>query len=236
MLVDDEMIQLNNLTKMVKEAAKHIGINVTIQTYTSGESFLFDLEDHPEWELAFLDIEMKELSGMDVATFLYEKSAQIQVVFATGFAEYAIEGYRVNALDYLLKPITKDGIIRSLIKYLEQRPNEIKKLLIKDDKRQSISMSYDEIIYLEAYGKEIIIYSNNEAVKTRASLSYFENQLDDRFLSPHRSYLVNLNHIEVLAKEKLILSNGKEIPLSRRLAKKMQKAFIELHRGSAFYE
>ena len=123
-LVDDEQLQLDYMQKLVQQAAASLAIQIEVHQFLSGEAFLFALEDHPNWQLAFLDIEMAELNGMEVAHIVREKAPDLELVFATAFAEYAIEGYEVQALDYLLKTISLEKVTLVLTRFLEVQPTE----------------------------------------------------------------------------------------------------------------
>ena len=233
-LVDDEQLQLDYMQKVVMQAAESLDIEVDIHQYLSGESFLFALEDHPSWNLAFLDIEMAELNGMEVARIVREKAPQLELVFATAYAEYAIEGYEVQALDYLLKPINLEKISRVLTRYLEEQPEEPTYVIVDIDGLSS-RLNLDNIIYVEANTGEVIVVLKDQTLNIKMSLADFEKKLDDRFVSPHRSYLVNLQFISRLLKKDVALSNGDTIPLSRRRAKDVQSSFIAYYKGAVFY-
>lgn len=157
-LVDDEQLQLDYMKKLVKQAAKSLEIKVEISQYLTGASFLFALEDHPAWNLAFLDIEMEEINGMEVARIIRKKSPQLELVFATAYAEYAVEGYEVQALDYLLKPITLEKIKRVLTRYLEEQPED-NTYIIVDIEGEATRLNLKDIHSAEAsMGK--LLYSS----------------------------------------------------------------------------
>lgn len=234
-LVDDEQLQLDYMQKLIEQAAESLGIEISMHQYRSGEAFLFALADHPTWNLAFLDIEMAELNGMEVARIVREKELDLELVFATAYAEYAIEGYEVQALDYLLKPINIDKIKRVLKRYIEEQPEE-ESYIIVDFEGQPSRLNLDEIIYAEANAGEVIVILDNKSFNLKMSLTEIEKQLDDRFVAPHRSYLVNLQHVSRLLKKDVVLNNREMIPLSRRRAKDVQAAFINYYKGSVFYD
>lgn len=233
-LVDDEQLQLDYMEKLVKQAADELEIEVEIFQYLSGEAFLFAMEDHPTWELAFLDIEMERLNGMEVARRIREKTPQLELVFATAYAEYAIEGYEVQALDYLLKPINLEKVTRVLKRFLEEQPEEDAYTIVEIN-GEAMRLNLDDIIYIEANMGEVTVVLADKSLNLKMSLSEFEKQLDNRFVSPHRSYLVNLHFVSRLLKKDVQLSSGETIPLSRRRAKDVQKAFIDYYKGSVFY-
>lgn len=233
-LVDDEQLQLDYMQRLLEQAAESLGIEMDIQQYLSGEAFLFALEDHPTWNLAFLDIEMAEINGMEVARIVREKDLDLELVFATAYAEYAIEGYAVQALDYLLKPIGLDKIERVLSRYLEEQPEKASYVIVDIDGQPS-RLNLEDIIYAEANAGEVFVISEQKTLEIKMSLTDFEKLLDERFVAPHRSYLVNLQHVSRLLKKDVALNNGEKIPLSRRRAKDVQSAFIAYYKGSVFY-
>lgn len=233
-LVDDEQLQLDYMQKLIEQAAESLEIKIEISQYLSGEAFLFALEDHPTWNLAFLDIEMEELNGMQVARILREKSPQLELVFATAYAEYAIEGYEVQALDYLLKPINQQKITRVLKRYLEEQPEDTA-YLIAEVEGQTTRLNLEDILYVEANMGEVLVVLVDQKLPLKMTLLEFQDLLDERFVATHRSYLVNLQYISRLLKKDVALSNGEKIPLSRRRAKEVQSDFIDYYKGSVFY-
>lgn len=234
-LVDDEQIQLTYMTQLLTQASDHLGIKISVDTYLSGEAFLFALEDHLEWELAFLDVEMAELNGMAVAKKLREHVPQMSLVFATAYAEYAVEGYEVQALDYLLKPIKLEKIIKVLERFLAMRPEEVSYLILEVE-GEAVRFALNQIVFLEANKRDILIHTQEDSVTIRMSLAEVAELIDDRFVQTHRSYYVNLEFVTHLLKQEVQLSTGETIPLSRRQAKIMQAAFIEYYRKSVFYD
>lgn len=233
-LVDDEQLQLDYMQKLIEKVAESFDIEIDIHQYLSGEAFLFALEDHPTWNLAFLDIEMAEQNGMEVARILREKAPQMELVFATAYAEYAVEGYEVQALDYLLKPINLDKIKRVLTRYLEEQPEEAAYIIVDIDGQPS-RLNLDDVIYVEADGGEVRVVLEGSTLSLKMSLTELEKLLDERFVSTHRSYHVNLQHVSRLLKKDVALNNGEMIPLSRRRTKEVQAAFIAHYKGSVFY-
>lgn len=235
-LVDDEQIQLDFMYTLIKQMAEKQNTLVQIDQYKNGESFLFALDDHPNWDLAFLDIEMEELSGMDVAHVIRKKAPHMSVAFATAYAEYAVDGYKVQALDYLLKPIKEADIERVLNRYLNLKPQQEKVLILEtDNELQRISMN--DIIFIEARGREVMITLENDILKIKKSLIEMTGLLDEnQFIKTHRSYLVNLQHVTQLLKTDVELDNGELIPISRRLAKDVQTSFINFYKETVFYD
>lgn len=234
-LVDDEPIQLTHMIQLLNQAAEQLNLQIQVDTFLSGEAFLFALEDHLDWELAFLDIEMAEINGMSVAKKIREEAPEMAVVFATAYAEYAVEGYEVQALDYLLKPIKLDKIVKVFERFLAMRPEEVTYLILEVAGEQ-VRFSLNEIVFLEAKQRDILIHTKTDSFTSRRSLADVSKLIDERFVQTHRSYIVNLQFVTHLLKQEVQLSTGELLPLSRRQAKLMQSAFIEYYRKSVFYD
>lgn len=235
-LVDDEQIQLNHMRALVTEAAANLDLDISIAEFLSGEAFLFALEEHPTWDLAFLDIEMEKLNGMEVARIVREKAPAMSLVFATAYVEYALEGYEVQALDYLLKPIEVGKIQRVLERFLAYQPEEAE-YAIFDVAGVPMRINLDDLLYAEASQREVLLFRVDKAVlSVSITLKEFTELVDERFISPHRSYVVNLQHVGKLLKQDVELTTGTKIPLSRRRAKDVQKAFIDFYKGTVFYD
>nr|WP_247599303.1 LytTR family DNA-binding domain-containing protein [Facklamia miroungae] len=97
-------------------------------------------------------------------------------------------------------------------------------------------LELDDLILVEVNKRELRLVLADQDLLIPGTLARFKESLDQRFVAPHRSYLVNLNHVESMGKEEVILSSGVKVPLSRRSAKSIQKAFIDHYKGSAFYD
>lgn len=235
-IVDDEEIQLDTMKSLIAQASAELGLFVELSYFSSGEAFLFELEDHPGLDIVFLDIEMDRLTGLEVAQKIRETNQELTLIFATAFAEYAIEGYSVQALDYLLKPIEVEKVKRVFQKHLKRKPQLKHFVTIESTKGEIMKLFEDDILYIEVNRRECEIHLIEQVVFTRQTLKELSDKLSESFISTHRSYLVNLSHIERLLKTDVELTNGSVVPLSRRLAKDVQDRFVHHHKGSVFYE
>lgn len=240
-IVDDEKIQREHMTNLVNSACKELDIACEISTYASGEELLFELEDSMDWQIVFLDIEMKKKDGMKSAMKLRKTLPAVHIIFSTAYAEYAVDGYKVNALDYLLKPVKLEDVIKALRKYLAIKPQTEKYSVFSDADDNLILIRHKDIISLEVMNKKVrlVYYSENKEkeIILNSSLSKLETELNsESFVKPHRSYLINLDHVDQISTDFLLMSNLDKIPLSRRLAADVQRAFIQHYKGVNLYE
>ncbi|WP_208559196.1 LytR/AlgR family response regulator transcription factor [Marinilactibacillus kalidii] len=233
-IVDDETIQIESMKSLIKRSAETLNLSVELLEFSSGEAFLFELEDHKAIDIVFLDIEMNQLDGLDVAKKIRETEQGLTIVFATAFAEYAVQGYDVQAMDYLLKPIHVDKIERVLTRHLEKKP-AIKESIMIESNGERIKLFLENILFIEVNRRECTIHLKEQIVTTNQTLKEISEKLTDDFIQTHRSYIVHVKYIDRLLKTDIKLSNGENIPLSRRLAKVVQEKFVDFNKGGVFY-
>ena len=186
-------------------------------TYNSALDALSDLRDRPV-DLLFLDIQMPELSGMEFSRIL---EADTRIIFTTAFEQYALDSYKVNALDYLLKPISYPDFLKAANKALQwyehmQAPAaEIESIFIKTEYKQ-VQVELRKILYIEGLKDYLKIYTENDPrpVLTLISMKSMEERLPSpRFMRVHRSYIVQMNKVKTLDKGQIIFGKTR-IPIS----------------------
>ncbi len=183
-------------------------------------------------QLLFIDINMPDLSGMEFVKSLTDKP---YVVFTTAYSEYAQEGFQVDAVDYLLKPITFANFLKAANKVknlIELTANKQKEtteatsehLFVKSEYKL-VRIELDEIKYIESQHEYIKIHSiNGKPLMTQLSLKAFEEQLPpDRFMRVHRSYIVNLKRISVIERNRIVFDGNVFIPISEQYKEKFQQ-------------
>jgi len=159
-------------------------------------------------DLVFLDIEMPVLRGTDFSKTLVNKT---KVIFTTAYRDYALDGFEVNAVDYLLKPITFGRFFKAIEKFLAQEQNtpppqnEINNtssddfIFIRKD-RKNVKVYFDDILYVKSVKDYISIHLKDKSHLIKHSISAFDDNLDNRFIRTHRSYIVNTDKITAYTK------------------------------------
>jgi len=191
--------------------------------------------DKKDIQLLFIDINMPDISGMEFVKSLANKPF---IVFTTAYSEYALEGFQVDATDYLLKPITFSNFLKAAnkVKNLIELTENIQKetvrttanhLFVKSEYKL-IRIELDDIKYIESQHEYIKIYLiNNNPVMTQLSLKSIEEQLpSERFMRIHRSFIVNLAKISVIERNRIVFDNKVYLPISDQYKEKFQK-YIE---------
>ena len=223
-ICDDDNNQINALKFMLTEWNEHIIIN----EYTSAEQFLFSYPDAP-CDLLLLDIEMGDMNGMELARKLRHKGDMLPIIFITGYSEFMQDGYDVEALHYLLKPVDKEKLFAVLDRYASRHSADSRVIFPSGD--ESVCVNSDDIMFLEAFGKKTqITVKNGKEILCTCGLSAAAEKLGKGFVSCHRSYVVNLGFVRSISKTEITLDNGRKIPLSRRLYDSVNKAFISFYK------
>jgi len=183
-------------------------------------------------QLLFIDINMPDINGMDFVKSLANKP---YIVFTTAYSEYAVEGFQVEAVDYLLKPISFGNLLKAANKVknlIELSTNSQKEslrttpnhLFVKSEYKL-IRIELDDIKYIESQHEYIKIHLiNSNPVMTQISMKNIEEQLPtDRFMRVHRSFIVNLARVSVIERNRIVFDNTIYIPISEQYKEKFQE-------------
>ncbi len=197
--------------------------------YASAESFLFSLEDF-HFDAVFADIQMPGMNGMDMIKKLRQKDGSIPVVFTTGLSDYLQEGYEVQALNYLIKPISEEKVAGCMDHVCSQCSR--KDFYMMKSENGTLKVSLHEINYCEADGHyAVFAMTDKTQVRSISSLSDIERELSGKpFIKCHRSYLCNLENVKQITQDTVLFDNGDTVPLSRRSYRAVNQAFIAFYK------
>jgi len=230
-LIDDEPLARS----IIKEYLQNYSEIEIVQECNDGFEGVKAIMQHQPG-LVFLDIQMPKINGFEMLELVEPAPA---VIFTTAFDEYAIKAFESHAIDYLLKPFSKERFDKAMQKWLSQKtitnteiisgelfntpvkqPDEQNRVVVKYGSNIRIIPSHD-IYYIEAFDDYVKIFTKDDYYLKKKTMNYFEQTLNaTEFLRAHRSYIVNLQQItriEPYEKNSYIalLKNGKKIPLSR---------------------
>ena len=207
-------------------------IDVIIDTFSDGRRLLERFDANP-YDVLFLDIEMPAMDGITLAKRLRERSENVFLVFLTSHVEYALEGYEVNALRYLTKPIREDKL-REVLSYVMKKNAGKRQLMIKSE-GEELRINLSDILYFEAQNQYVSIHTNKEEHLVRANVSDFDTQLkDDGFFRIHRGYLISLLKVKKLVKTDVTMEGGAVLPVSRSNLKALKEALYSTVEKEAF--
>lgn len=233
-ICDDEQEQSELLRGYVKEWSALRGEPVEIHLFPSGEAFLFRWEEEKRWDALLLDIQMTGISGMELARQLRAAGDRLPILFITGVPDYVEEGYEVEALHYLRKPVAREKLFSCLDRAMERSARESALLLTTVDGEEA-RFNQKEIAVLEAAGHRVLL-TTADGTTTEVKSGFREllaALATGEFVQCHRSYVVGLRHVQRLQKEQLILDSGAAVPISRRLFAEVNAAFVRFYKNDA---
>jgi DNA-binding LytR/AlgR family response regulator len=225
-ICDDEIAEVKYLNMIAGKWARINNITTEILTFNSAESFLFQYADDKSFDVLLLDIQMKNMNGVELAKQIRLVNDSVQIVFITGYPNFMAEGYEVSALHYLMKPVSEKKLFDVLDKACKNL-NKIEKAILLSIDGENVRIPVNDIVYAESFAHTVEITTSNGKIKANLSISELETELGDGFISCHRSYIVGLKYIKRISKNEVVLDNDVPIPLSRRLYNKVNQSFIK---------
>jgi two-component system LytT family response regulator len=178
-------------------------------------------------DLIFLDIEMPLIKGTD---FLKTLDSKPKVIFTTAYREYALEGFELNVVDYLLKPINFVRFLKAIEKFLENANNKIENTLPKfiyiQSNKKNIKIELDDVLYIESLKEYIQVHFKDRKVLFKGGITDFEEKLNSSFLRVHRSYIINTDKITAFTKSDIEIGRI-EIPIGDTYKDRVLKKIVK---------
>ena len=193
--------------------------------FPSGEAFLFAYGEDRAYDILLLDVKMKDLSGIDLARRIRQEDDRAEIIFLTSYFEFAGEGYDVDALHYLLKPVSGEKLMQVLDKAAERLAEQPPHVVIACE-GSTIKLYESRILYVEAFLHYISIHTAEREYRIKENISSFEEKLSNAFFRTHRSYLVSLRHITRISRTSVTLEGEIELPLARGKYDEINRAYI----------
>lgn len=228
-IIEDEKAHSQLLGSYIQSFCKAEQVPMELRYFGSAENFLFVWEEEHDFDLLFLDIQMAGIDGMSLAKQIRRQNEEVLIVFTTGMADYIQEGYEVEALQYLLKPLKEENVHKCLKRACAKRPRE--DFLVFHTEKETLKMTERSINYIEARGHGSCIgAAYQQPIEVKESLSAIEQVLKvGEFIKCHRSYVCRLGNIHHIDKENVYFDDGSSIPVSRRQLSNVNQAFIRYY-------
>lgn len=226
-IVEDDPSSARQIQMFLEKFGKESSVQISCAVYGDGQDFLSHYQS--QWDLILFDIEMPVMDGLSAAREIRKKDPSVLIIFITQMAQYAIHGYEVSALDYILKPlnyysfsIKMKRVLRILAKYepgfLAFQSGGIWK-----------KMSLDAIFYIEVFNHTILYHTQEGDYSSTGTktIRQLETELSGSgFARCNQSYLVNLRHVESLEQNTMILHGGSALRVSRNRRKTFMQALL----------
>lgn len=223
-ILEDQPIEAEHLKSILYKWSLQAKYELEILEYCSGEDFFIknDKTTYQSYSVFFLDIQLKKMSGLEVAKRLRQEGYQGPIIFLTAFREYVFHGYEVHAMNYLLKPVKEDPLFLCL--------DEIAKDLsgnsyLYRNKQDIISIPYKDILSFSSSLHYIDILTVSDHFCQYATLNNIIEYLPKEFIRIHKSCIVNMAHIYKISSSTIVLSNHMTTQIGRSYIKSVIDEF-----------
>ena len=223
-IVEDRPNDAERLQVALSQYAQDKQIEISCTVWGSAEAFL-DQYKH-QYEIIFMDIRLPGMDGMRAARHLREMDHTVLLGVLTTLAQYAVEGYEVEAIDYIIKPITYASLRLKMPRLLRRCSVEEQEIIIQSSE-QSIKLRPSELMYVEIFDHHMQFMTQNGVIRSYGTLKEVEDALPENFFRVNNQTIVNLRFVKNVDKENVILDD-REFPLSRR----RRKGFLEALQSS----
>ncbi len=230
-ICDDQKAHLALLQEGCRRWGESCGEKVQVLGFSSAEAFLFSYEKDKRLDVLLLDIQMPGLSGMDLARRLRENRDFLTLALITAIPDFALEGYQVDALAYLVKPVADEALFALLDKV---RARARQPFLLVDQEDGTRRLAIPDILYLESQGHKTRIVCKGKELLSPHLLSYFESLLAEQFPGQfhrcHRCYLINLACTSSIHKKEVLLDENQRVPVARGRFEPLSCAYMAYYR------
>ncbi len=221
-VVEDEKIAREGICDYIEKTAF-----LELVDSFDNSSAAFDFIKNQHVDILFLDIEMAGMSGMELAKRLSNSAPAI--IFTTAYSEYALEGYKVNSIGYLLKPIFFEDFTEAVNKakvLFEKQLYPPQRYIHVKSERETIKIATDNILFIRSLQNYVVIHTNDETIMALQTLKSISHELPDNFIQTHRSYIVNAKQIERLSGYNIQIGDF-TIPISQRMSAEVKERIMK---------
>ena len=230
-ICDDEQYFLAHLQKSVERYFSMQDQDIQIFEFANGESLLSSGQN---FDVILMDLKLPGKNGMEIIKQLRREKSRCQVIFITSFQEYALQAFQVDAVHYLLKPITDENLYQALERSIERMGKTDSKTLTITKGACTEIIFIKDILYCEVMDHRLYIHTKDMIYDYLGTLEELQKQLDDRFFRCHKSYIVNMDKIvsrqgnaaTVIGGGQVLISRKKQQDIAQRLLKFVRKELL----------
>ena len=226
-ICDDEQIFRSSVSTLLEKYDKLE--SYVADCFDNGDS-LIDAHAKSPYDIIFLDVVMPLFNGIEIAKEIRRQDKNVKIVFLTSSSDYAVESYSVKASNYLLKPVAEEKFYNCLAELLEEFSQELPSILVKSFSTTHHVM-LNQIEYIEAQNRYSILYLlDGESIRTPKQLYALEDELtlENGFYKCHRSYIINLHHVNSYSGSEIKMRSGSVIPLSRSYNSNFKETYFQI--------
>ncbi len=213
-VVEDNDRDAEYLLSHLKRYGRENNMEIEAKRYVNGILFLEQYRG--DFDLVFMDIDMPAMNGMNTAKALREMDAHVVLIFVTALARFALNGYEVDAFDFIVKPLQYNFFSAKMSRAVKKLSSEQRvKLLIKSNEK-TVRLFADEIVFVDIFNHVLTFHTEQETVSTRGTMKdVLETLNDGSFVLCNKSCVVNLHHVQMIDGDDVVLTDGIRQQISR---------------------
>lgn len=231
-IVENELNVAQNDIVLLERYAKENSLLLETSVFQNGYEFL-DTEE--EFDAVLMDIDMPGLNGMEVAEKLREKNKTVDIIFTTNLPQFAVDGYKVQALDFVIKPVTFPNLSFAMEKVVEKKRNIVNGSFFLRIGGFAKRINNEEVLYIEMVNHYIVLHENDmEPLRIRGSLKMIEDLLNPEiFVKINSGIIINISKVSSFENGIVLMEDGSNLPLSRSHKKEFAVRLAEFY-GNSF--
>lgn len=227
-ICDDEKYYREEIRRLLEDWLEEKGMEYAIHLFASGEEFLIQNENLVRYDCIFMDINMNKIDGIEAAMQIRSYHSKTQIVFVTAFIQYVLEGYKVDAVRYIMKDTLKTAVPECMDAVWKRlRLAQVTFHFVEGEK----TLYTDNILYVESRRHKSIFHDMESGMteyQIYSKLDEIEQKLYEYgFLRIHKSYLVNMKHMRRVSNYEAMLDNGECLSVPRLRFQKVKEAYVE---------
>lgn len=224
-IVEDEALYAEQLKSYLKRYEEEQGQTFSIRIFSDGDEIVHKYRS--DFDIILMDVEMKFMDGMTAAEEIRRVDTEVVIIFITNMAQYAIRGYAVDALDYVLKPVSYFAFSERLKRAIERMRRRESKCIMVNIKGGTVRLNIANIFYVDSEGHTLILHTILGNYETTGTMREMEEKLRGmNFCRGNKGYLINLQHVDGV-QDGCALVRGEKLLLSRAKRKEFMEALTE---------
>lgn len=221
-ICDDEPEFLNSLETHIREYQNLHKVDFCLSRFTDGKKLINNYK--LGYDIIFLDISMKELNGIETARKIRSVDKKVIIIFLTSIIKYALNGYALGAMNYIIKPVSYKKIETQLDQAINKYDEMEHQYITLKNSSGILKLYINDIIYIETHERNTMIHTSQKSIICFHNMKTLEKKLNTfSFIRCHSSYIVNIKYIDSIEKLLIILTTGIKIPISQQKRKETMK-------------
>lgn len=221
-ICDDEKYFINQIKEILSSYNEEIDETICIEEFCDGV-MLLDKYDC-RFDIVFLDIKMPYMDGVQVAEKIRNKDKNVTIIFLTSLLGRAVDGYKVNAANFLIKPVDKKKLKREIDEWIERKRMKKQECLIIENTNGQFRIPISSLRYIETYNRNLLLHTENQSIICYKKLKELKEKLENHgFAQSHKGFLINLSYVNNISGNDVVLVTKEVLPVSRV----MKKQFME---------